>query len=412
MVIDEIAAVEAAGLRVEAVDSLSLALLRVAADPKGSSGPGGLEAIIGIGADLITVAVRDGGVPRFVRTVALPGSPSKQTANDPLMTPASSSERGSRTALRTGPSVAAPERLEAIVGEVRSSLEYLLSQSEIGSFERVLLTGGGAMLPGVGEALSAAIGLPVGLASLRLELDEKGLGLDSEALQEASYRWLSAVGLALWGVDSQANASLLPAEVSAKRRQRRIVFAAIAGVAAVALVLAGVSVSEVRSADSVSNQIRISKAEAVALQQKISKLGYVLEIPAEVQSRRALASDALYGDIAWTAFLQRLKAALPSSVQVQTIAMTKSEATSTSGAAPTIVPPGSVIGAIAMNAETTGGAPGVAQFIDKVSKVKGIFALWVSSTTKSPTETSIQASALVTTAAFSTRAANLPGGSK
>jgi hypothetical protein len=54
----------------------------------------------------------------------------------------------------------------------------------------------------------------------------------------------------------------------------------------------------------------------------------------------------------------------------------------------------------------------VAQFIDQVSRVKGLYALWVSSTTKATGQTTIQATAQVTTAAFSNRAAALPGGTK
>jgi hypothetical protein len=65
-----------------------------------------------------------------------------------------------------------------------------------------------------------------------------------------------------------------------------------------------------------------------------------------------------------------------------------------------------------MTAETSGGAPAVAQFIDQVSRVKGIFALWVSSTTKASGQTDIQATAEMTTGALSDRAAALPGRDK
>ena len=74
------------------------------------------------------------------------------------------------------------------------------------------------------------------------------------------------------------------------------------------------------------------------------------------------------------------------------------------------VPSGTVVGTITMTVYTTKGTQGVAAFIDRVSKVSGLYALWVSSTTKTAGETMIQATAQITAAAFSTRATALPGG--
>ena len=312
----------------------------------------------------------------------------------------------SPTVLAAGAGVA---RLDGIVSEVRSSLEYLLSQSQTRHFEQVLLTGGGALLPGVPAALSKALGLPVGLAEMPLEVDKKALGLDDKALEEASSRWLTAVGLALWGTDAYGKPSLLPPEVSIRRRQRRVLAGGAVAVLVVAVGLGGVSMSRLHSADEISNQIRTATDEAVVLDQKIKGLGYVLKIPAEVQARRALAVTALAGDIDWTGLLGRLAAAMPSDVKPGTVTLAKAGDAATSGSA---LPPGTVVGSLTMNAVTTGGARAVAQFIDQVSTVKGLAALWVSSTTSTSGETAISATAQITAAAFSTRAQRLPGGNK
>jgi type IV pilus assembly protein PilM len=410
---DELGAVDAAGLTAVAVDSSSLALLRAVAEHKspGVSPTGGLEAVVGIGADLITVAVRDGGAPRFMRTVALtsPGGPSVSDPLSPIVSPGDRSRPTARSV--TAPVVGAAQRLESIVSEVRSSLEYLLSQSGTGHFEQVLLTGGGAMLPGVTEALSTSLGLPVKLAELPLEVDHKELGLDKDAFDEASYRWLSAVGLALWGTDTYGKPSLLPPEVAAKRQQARIMQGAAAAVVVIVAALGVTSFSKVESAHSISSQIESSQRTAAALQVKINGLGYVLKIPGEVQSRRQLAVDALSGDIDWIGFVNRLQAATPASVKPESIVLTKAESTAT-GSGPVVLTPGSIVGSLTMSAETTGGAPAVAQFIDRVSRVNGLFALWVSSTTNSAGQTQIEATAELTTGALSARAAALPGGDK
>jgi type IV pilus assembly protein PilM len=410
---DELGAVDAAGLNAVAVDSSSLALLRAVAGPKspGGSPSGGLEAVVGIGADLITVAVRDGGTPRFMRTVALtnPNGPSVSDPLSPAVSPGDRSRSGTRSV--TAPVVGAAQRLEAIVGEVRSSLEYLLSQSGTGHFEQVLLTGGGAMLPGVTEALSTSLGLPVKLAELPLEIDHKELGLEKDAFDEASYRWLSAVGLALWGTDTYGKPSLLPPEVAAKRQQIKVMQGAAAAIVVIVAALGVTSFGKVESAHSISSQIESSQKSAAALQVKINGLGYVLKIPAEVQSRRQLAVEALTGDIDWIGFVSRLDAAMPPGVKASSITLAKTEATG-SGAGPVVPAPGSIVGTLTMSAATSGGAPAVAQFIDRVSRVNGIFALWVSSTTNAAGVTSIEAAADLTTGVLSGRATALPGGNK
>jgi len=407
VVTDVVDAVEAAGLRVEAVDSSSLALLRAVAQPGsgGSGGPGaGLVAVVGIGAELITVAVRDGGTPRFMRTVSLSGNAGG--VSDTFASLASAADRSRPGSRAAGPGVAiAPaQRLEAIVSEVRSSLEYLLSQSGTGQFEQVLVTGGGAMLPGVTEALSSAVGLPVRLAESPLELDTKGLALEHEALSEAQNRWLTAVGLALWGTDAYGNPSLMPAEISAKRQQQRAMMSAAATVVVLAAALGVTSYTRIHTADNIQSQIRRSTAESVALQARIKKLGFVLRVPQEVQTRRGLALDALYGDINWIGMMNRLAEAMPSDVTVQSVTLTKADIGLSSNPIP-----GSIVGGLQMMAKTTGGSAAVAAFIDRVSRVKGLFALWVSSTTNAAGVTQIQASAELTTGALGSRAAAVPG---
>jgi type IV pilus assembly protein PilM len=414
--LDIASVVGAAGLRVRSIDASALALLRAVAPPRGpdgNSGPGGgMEAVVGVGAQLVTVAVREGGIPRFVRTVALPEEAMVRGSAEALAT-----VPGTPDPARRGGSPGAPGAgvdtlyLESIVGEVRSSLEYLLSQSQSQSFEHVLLTGGGAMAPGLTEALSRALSLPVNFAELGFQIDKKELGLDAQALNDASYRWLTAVGLSLWGTDAYGKASLLPAEILAKRQQQRILVGAMAGIAVVAVALAGVSVAKVNSAHDISAQIRSSQVEASSLSQKIASLGYVTKIPDEVKARQALAISALSGDISWTGLLGRIAKALPPTVTVQQIALTKTETVSASGGAWLPVS-GDVVGSIQMTAVTTGGAAAVAQFIDRVSRVAGLQALWVSSTNHATGSTTMQVTAQVTTAALSARVAALPGGGK
>jgi type IV pilus assembly protein PilM len=418
VVADVVSAVETAGLRVQAVDSSSLALLRAVATqarpPGTGEGGGGLEAVVGIGAELVTVAVREGGVPRFVRTVTLTGPAGPAGAGDIVAGGVSERSRGGfGRPGNAGVAVSAAPRIEAIVNEVRSSLEYILSQSGTGGFERVLVTGGGAMLPGVTEALSAAVRLPVSLAETPLQVDRRGLALEKATVDEASYRWLTAVGLALWGTDSYGQPSLLLPEVLARRRQREVTIGAVATLAVVVAGCAALSVVQLGSVSSVNDQIRSSGIAAAGLHREIGALGYVLQVPSEVQSRRQLAVEALNGDVDWVGFVRRLQAAMPANVVPEQITLTKTlvPAAGASGGGASMAP-GAIVGKLVMTAETTGGAGAVAGFIDRVSLVKGLSALWVASATKSSGKTEIDATAQLTTGVLSTRANALPGGSR
>jgi type IV pilus assembly protein PilM len=408
--------VRAAGLQVEAVDSSALALLR-AVSPHRGGGDGGLQAVISVGAQLITVAVREQGVPRFFRTVG--GGP--EAVPEMSVTPGSSQEApaGARSPARTQPTAArlpGAQTFEGIASEVRSSLEYFLTQSKADRYESVVLTGGGSLQAGLAEALSAAVGVPVSTPEASVAVDAKSIGLEQQALAEASVRWMTAVGLALWGTDEFGKPSLVPAEVYAQQRQRRAIQGTAAALSVIALLLGGVYYNQTRTAQRVNSQLASSNSQAANLSQSIAKLGYVVELPGEVARRRLLAQEALQGDIDWPGLLARIRAAIPPNVKVVTIQLTKAEgATSTGTAAPTAGPSPTtvaVVGAIALTVTTGGGAQAVSQFIRQVSAVRGLQALWVSSTSEAAGMANVQATAQVTSEAFSSRAANLPGGAK
>lgn len=409
VVIDEVAAVEAAGLRVVAVDSSSLALLR-GIEASGPAGDGTqLEAVVGIGAELVTVVVGERGMPRFVRTVALASGGQGSEVDNGSRGPTSSG-RSPLNSGRTGnlsTATGTAQRLEAIVTEVRSSLEYLLSQTGTARFERVLVTGGGAMLPGVVDALSNAVGLKVELAHAHLTLDRQNLGLTDAALEEASYRWLSAVGLALWGIDAYGKPSLLPEEVLQRRQEKRAVPLAIAAATAFAVVLGTLSFMRISSAASLNSQIQSDNTESVQLQTKINGLEYVLKIPGEVQSQRALATQALAGDIQWVTMMHRIASAMPANVDPASVVLIKAEP-NLAGGASSVVP--ATVGTVTIAATTKGGATAVAAFIDNLSRVNGMSYLWVNTVNDGGGVIGIQANADLSAGALSDRAAHLPGG--
>lgn len=187
-----------AGLRAVSVDIVPFALVRARTASR-SEGPAGVEAIVDIGADTVTVVVHAGGVPRYVRMVpgvggepltqavmqrydwtwedaertkifvGLPGHAQLDSAQ--LETLGPRSEGLDHAAQKV---VAAA--VEGLVAEISTTLEYYrgsvpdsMTADEEGQSQdvvRVLLAGSGSRLGGLRELLEERLGAPVELLAL------------------------------------------------------------------------------------------------------------------------------------------------------------------------------------------------------------------------------------------------------
>jgi type IV pilus assembly protein PilM len=161
-------AVESAGLRPTMVDLNAFALLRGMARGELAQRT---VALVDIGARVTDVTIVAHGVPRFVRTVAQGG----QDATDAIaraLTVSSSEAESLKRQIGVGYAVA-PELQEAsdalhtvarnLVETVRNTFVYYAGNNPGAGIDVVVLTGGGAHLPGLGQYLSSASRLPVTL---------------------------------------------------------------------------------------------------------------------------------------------------------------------------------------------------------------------------------------------------------
>ena len=430
IVMDHIEVVRRAGLKVRAVDSSPLALLR--AYPHND---GGLEAIVSLGAQLVVVAVREGTTPRFVRTVTRgdqsfatprPESVADLVANgaavrgNGAVVSANGASAPSPALATSASSTATVAKLDPTVEEVRGSIEYFLSSDQGARLQSVALTGGGALAEGVAERFARVLAMPVRTADVGLQYDAASLDLTDPQVKEASFRWGAAVGLALWGTSDAPAVSLVPAEVKERQQYHRALAASGAGLAVVALALGSLSYSRVETASNVATQINIENAQAAALQGKIAKLEPYVAIRSELEARRGLAVQALAGDVDWVGLLSRIDAALPPGVNITGLSVTRASTTASGialapTASTTTASASDNVGQITMSLTTNGGAPSVAQFVSQMWSVPGLYGLWVSSTSNGQgasgsADTTFSATANITSAAFSNRAAALPGG--
>jgi type IV pilus assembly protein PilM len=374
---EAITVVKRAGLRVRAVDPSPLALLRAVPPSPG----GGLEAVVCLGAQLVVVGVRQGTTPRFLRTVT-----GGNDARDGAMETAGAVQAGDgqRRVLGGG---GASRRLEPVVEEVRSSIEFFLGHNQGEVLERVVVTGGAAQTSGLVDRIHAAVNVPVTLASVGPTAKAARLHLSEAQLKEASTRWTTAVGLALWRTGPGPAPSLLPEEIRQRRQFQQALAGSAAGVLVVALGLGVVSYSAARSASHVQSEIASDNAEAAALQVQINKLELVTRVRSEVVAQRQLAVTALQGDIAWVSLVHRIADALPKGVTVTAMALTRTPpstgpSSAAAGLANGVLSEQGYFGTISLSGQTVNGPKSVSQIIDALSVVRGIGAVWVPQTAK------------------------------
>ena len=106
---------------------------------------------------------------------------------------------------------AAIERpLSVLLDEVRSSIDYYRNQPGSSPLVRIVVTGGGAQLPGLSERLSALVGVPVEQARPRELVALGDIGFSEEELPRLDPYLPAAVGLALGGAGVGTVINLLP----------------------------------------------------------------------------------------------------------------------------------------------------------------------------------------------------------
>jgi len=164
-------AVVGAGLRPTMVDLNAFALLRSVC--RGDLA-GRTVAVVDVGAHLTHVVVSQGGVPRLARTLPSGG----QAVTDAVSSAAGIGRPEAEDAKRalgmgyTGdgePAVAGQAVTEAaqkLLEAVRGTIGFYSNSNRQAPVEAVLLTGGGASLPGFGQYLATLVRLPVQVADV------------------------------------------------------------------------------------------------------------------------------------------------------------------------------------------------------------------------------------------------------
>jgi type IV pilus assembly protein PilM len=167
VVLNNVKAVQIAGLNPIDVDLVPFALSRVLLRKENSSGT---AAIIDVGASTTTVVVSSQGVPRFVRIIPTGGDDLTLALSQRLAMTLEQAETIKRSVGMVARSADQQEVANIIrelatelITSLRSTLAYFAGAKVSDMIDRIILTGGGSVLAGFSAALSEFTGLPVTL---------------------------------------------------------------------------------------------------------------------------------------------------------------------------------------------------------------------------------------------------------
>jgi type IV pilus assembly protein PilM len=417
-----VAAVEAGGLQVSAVDLVPLALIRplaravpdlalvgagVAVDPESAPAGGlvGAEGIVSFGGGVTAIAVHEGGVPRFVRVLGTGGRELTDAIASELDLPPETAEALKRQlggdghdelVTRARASIERP--LSVLLDEVRSSIDYYRNQVGSSPLLRIVVTGGGAQLPGLSERLSALVGVPVEQARPRELIALGDIGFSDEELPRLDPYLPAAVGLALGGAGVGTVINLQPrARKSAVTSQRmRIAPGALAAMMALVVLLGGLTFLAHQNVSHAKSQRAAVVDQASKLKSQLAALAPVLDRQNQINALKADINTLLATDVAWEKMINRITNNLPAGISLTSFAGTSTPpvaappvtpspaSTETSGSTtetttptPTTVAPAPVVsGTITILGKATD-FPTLAAWIDAMSKVPEISDIYV-----------------------------------
>lgn len=166
-VLANVRAVQLAGLNPAGVDLIPFALSRVMVTRQQVAGT---VALVEIGADTTSVVVATDGVPQFVRIIPTGGEDITKVLSGRLEIPVDQAEAvkrhlgigsGAKTLDDNRAIAVTYEAVNEILSSLRNTINYFVNTHAQSPVAAVVISGGGANLPGFADALSEFTHLPV-----------------------------------------------------------------------------------------------------------------------------------------------------------------------------------------------------------------------------------------------------------
>ena len=190
------------GLDPAGVDLTPFAVTRaVSPAARGEVGAAGAEAVVDVGAGVTNIVVHVGGEPRFVRILLLGGDDVTRALSEGLAVPFEEAEAMKLDLGRGGGAAEATRllgrRVDALVDEIRGSIDYYSSQEEGDPVTSVIVTGGGSLTAGFVPKLEQTLRLQIQRATPLTSLSFSKSGLTEEQAAQVDAVAAAAIGLAM-----------------------------------------------------------------------------------------------------------------------------------------------------------------------------------------------------------------------
>lgn len=398
VVTSQLAALDQASLKPIAVDASPLSAMRAA----GPAIDDRAFAVVQRAEGQTVMAVRQAGALRFSRILS--GRPldsgarqlDRPDTEQPLPFGVPPMERGTNGSAAGGVRLHDPETevlptdASLTVNEIASSLSYFASQLASGQLDQVVYAGD--VDPAAGEELAQRLGCRVRALDVLCMCDVSGL--DEGTRRAAATRGLLVLGAAQWPFDPTGRLSLVSrGAATAAMRQRRVALA-VAGAAALVVVLGAVTYHEHHEAQSTREHAATITASNDQLQAQVSGLSQLSTDVAAIHARVGTLHSLETGDISWPGLLSEIAAAMPPQASLTNLTFSSDTPTTTS----TDPSSSAGIGTLSVTVQAKGNQSQVADWIRSLRGVKGLSDVWVSSSSASKRTVTFTSTATVTSA--------------
>lgn len=164
--------------------------------------------------------------------------------------------------------------------------------------------------------------------------------------------------------------NLLPPELAAAERFRRVQ-AAMGGVVVLALVVVGgIYLHERSSVSDAKSQLASSQADNAGLQRSLHSLAGIRTAYNAVATERALVTEAMASEVKWSYYINDIALRIPSNVWLTSVQATQGGSAPTSAGGPATAPGAGSIGTLDFNGVAFRHND-VASWLDALAKVNG-----------------------------------------
>jgi type IV pilus assembly protein PilM len=279
--------------------------------------------------------------------------------------------------------------LQALLLELEAIFDAYAERFDAPRLQRVVLTGGGSLLPGLEARVERALAIPAVPGKPRSGLDVADIGFPPSEYGRLDPYLAVPLGIAAGGLTTSRRIDLMPAAPVVVRPSRAPV---IWAVMFMLVLFAGMAVATVIRQSQRANAEQALADQVVANQALQRQVDNYAETASQVEETDAVRNQVLIQlsyDVGWSRIMQELSVTTPGDVFLTAFQGTSTApGSSAPGVAPlapgTKVTPGVPSGGVTINGAGAG-FPSVAAWLQRVTEVKALSNTWITNAVRTPT---------------------------